>query len=400
MTTPDLDSRIDRFVNRKLHPAAARALAHEALDDADLFDELTAVAMAQAALESPATTDRALAQSALDDQDLFDTLVARGAVEAAVRVPNRRGHRTIVVAGLAAIAAGLLTFLVLRPSARPVPAPVQQTRAAVTKPAVPPTILLSSALQPARSRATPIFRGADAATRPPKSGGMVVSIEDGVATVNLGSIDGLAQGTELLGGRIVITAVFRDHARGEIEAGEEIHTADPVRVPNRAHFAAILQQVDALAAAGDLKAARAVARDAIAAGSSGETRRLLERLATLDYQAGAPDAAREHYEVAVNNFDQPPAASSAEQAITLANYGALLLLSGDRDRAGELLRKALAQAPSPALRSQILNNLGAVAELRGDQAKAADYYNQAMAQNTSKADRTVEETNLARVGKH
>ena len=400
MTTPDLDGRIDRFMNRKLHPAAARALAHEALDDADLFEQLTAVALVQAALESPATTDRALAQSALDDQDLFDTLVARGAVEASVRVPNRRGRRTILIAGVAAVAAGLLTFLVLRPSAHPVAAPVQQARVLVSKPAVPPTILLSSVLQPAPSSASTIFRGSDAASRPPKYGGMVVSIEDGVATVNLGSIDGLAKGTELLGGRIVITTVFRDHARGEIEQGETIHTADPVRVPNRAHFAAILQQVDALAANGDLKAARTVARDAIAAGSSGETRPLLERLAALDYQAGAPDAAREHYEVAVNNFDQPPAASSTEQAATLANYGALLVLSGDRDRAGELLQKALAHAPSPALRSQILNNLGAVAELRGDQAKAADYYNQAMAQNTSNADRTVEETNLARVGKH
>src|SRR5277367_4393248 len=110
--TPDIDSRIDRFVNRKLHPAAARALAHEALDDADLFDELTAVAVAQAALQSPATTDRALAQSALDDPDLFDTLVARGAVEAAVRTPFRSKRPAILVAAAVAVAAGLLTFFV------------------------------------------------------------------------------------------------------------------------------------------------------------------------------------------------------------------------------------------------------------------------------------------------
>jgi hypothetical protein len=397
MTTPDLDGRIDRFMNRKLHPAAARALAYEALDDANLFEELTAVALVQAALESPATTDRALAQSALDDPDLFDTLVARGAVEAAIRVPHRRGHRTMVIAGVAAVAAVLLTFLVLRPSVHP---PAQPARAIVKKPAVRPTILLTGVLEPARSPGAPIFRGSRAASRPPKSGGMVVSIEDGVATVNLGSIDGLAKGTELSAGRILITTVFRDHARGEIATGEEIHTADPVRVPNRAHLGAILQQVEALAANGDLKAARTVARDAIAAGSSGETRPLLERLAALDYQAGAADAARKHYEVAANNFDQPPAASSSEQATTLASYGALLLLSGDRERAAELLQKALTQVPGPALRSQILNNLGAVAELRGDQAKAADYYNQALTQNTSQADRTVEAANLARVGNH
>ncbi|HTC87811.1 MAG TPA: hypothetical protein VK686_05900, partial [Bryobacteraceae bacterium] len=101
----DLDRRIDRYVNRELHPAAARALAHEALDDSNLFDELTAVALVQAALESPATTDRALAQAALDDESLFDTLVARGAVEAAARIPHRRPDLTWTIASLAAIAA-------------------------------------------------------------------------------------------------------------------------------------------------------------------------------------------------------------------------------------------------------------------------------------------------------
>ena len=85
----DLNSRIDRFWNRELHPAAARAMAHEALDDSDLFEELSAVALVRAALESSATTDRGLAQAALADDDLFDTLVARGALEAAIRSPQR-----------------------------------------------------------------------------------------------------------------------------------------------------------------------------------------------------------------------------------------------------------------------------------------------------------------------
>src|SRR5580693_1304355 len=101
---PALNSRIDRYLNRELHPAAARALAHEALDDSDLFEELTAVALARAALDSPQTTDRALAQSALDDEDLFETLVSRGAIEssledpafhAALRAKHRRKHWTI-----------------------------------------------------------------------------------------------------------------------------------------------------------------------------------------------------------------------------------------------------------------------------------------------------------------
>jgi hypothetical protein len=363
------------------------------------------VAVVQAALESAATTDRALAQSALDDPDLFDTLVARGAIEAAVRTPFRNRRPAILVAAAVAVAAGLLTFFVLRPSSHPVQPATPPAIAVVATPAVAPTILLTADLQPVRSRNAPVFRDGDArggarASRPPRSDGAIVSIEDDVATVNLGSIDGLVQGTELLAGRIVITTVFRDHARGEISESDLVHAGDPVRVPNGVYIAAILQQADALAANGDLNAARDVARNAIAAGGSGETRPLLERLAALDYRPGAPDAAREHYEVAVNNFGQPPAAGSREQAATLANYGALLLVNGDRDRAGELLQKALAQAPASALRSQILNNLGAVAELGGDQAKAADYYTQALAKNTSKTDRSVAAANLDRVGKH
>jgi hypothetical protein len=364
----DLNARIERYMNRELHPAAARAMAHEALDDSDLFEELTAVALVQAALESPATTDRSLAQTALDDEDLFDTLVARGAADAAMRTPPRRNYWRIAVAVAAAAAAGLLTFLLVRPHAQPVQQPPQQEAVAIVKPGVAPVVLLTAELQPAHSQSAPIFRGIDAASRAPKSVGAVVSIEDGMVSVNLGSLDGLAKGTELpvirdrpIGG-IAITTVFRDHARGKIVDGDAIRANDQVRVPSTAHLNAILQQVDALAANGNLKAARDVARNALAAGSPGETRRLLERLAALDYQAGAPDAAREHYEVAVNIFDQPPAASSNEKASTLASYGALSLLAGDRQRADELLQKALTNAPDATLRSQILHNIGVAAQ--------------------------------------
>jgi hypothetical protein len=401
--TTDADGRIDRYLDRELPPAAARALAHQALEDSDLFEELTALALAQAALQSPATTDRALAQAALDDEHLFDTLVARGAIETAVRTPHRRKHRTTAWAGVAAVAAGLLTFFVLRPSSHPIQQPAQQARVINSKPAVAPAILLTSDLQPSRSHDTPLFRGAGTPSRPPKSDGVVVSIDNGVANINLGSLDGIAKGTQLpvirgrQVGRIVITTVFRDRARGKIIDGDGIRANDPLRVPTSAHLGAIVQQVDALAASGDLKAARDLAQNSLTGDSPGETRQLLERLAALDYQAGAPDAARDRYEVAVNNFDQPPAASSTERAVTLASYGALLLQSGDRQRADELLRKALAQAVEPTLRSQLLNNLGAVAELRGDQAKAAGYYNQALVQKTSKAERAILEANLARV---
>jgi tetratricopeptide (TPR) repeat protein len=392
----DLNSRIDRYMNRELHPAAARALAYQALDDSDLFEELTAIGLVQAALESPATTDRGLAQSALDDEDLFDTLVARGAVEASLLTPHRRNYWPVAIAGAAA-AAGLLAFLVLRPPSQPVPRPVQQAR-------VTAAVLLSSDLKPAFAPGTPIFRGVPREiSRAPKSDGTISSVEDGVATVNLGSIDGVVKGTALTVirnkpiGRIIITTIFRERSRGKIADGDGIQAKDMVRVPNATHLGAILQQVDSLASAGDLKAARELARKSLTGDRPGETRPLLERLAALEYQAHATAAARERYEVAVNNFDQPPVATPSERALTLANYGALSLLGANPQRAEDLLQKALASATDPALRSQIFNNLGAIAEARLDRAKAASYYNQALAQNPAQADRAIVEANLARL---
>jgi Tfp pilus assembly protein PilF len=116
-------------------------------------------------------------------------------------------------------------------------------------------------------------------------------------------------------------------------------------------------------------------------GSSGETRTLLERLASLDYQAGAIDAAREHFEAAANNFYAPPAANPSEQAATLNNLGALYLLRGDPQSAAKPLNQAASQTGTdPDLRSEILNNLGVLSEMNGDLAKARDYYSRAHAQ--------------------
>jgi tetratricopeptide (TPR) repeat protein len=345
---------------------------------------------------------RSLAQAALADEDLFDTLVARGAVESALDDPSfhfptparRRSSRpwTIAIAGMGAVAAGLITFFVLRPS---VSVPVHRTLV-MAKPRLQaqpgPTILLTVDLQKPGASGSPIFRGDEAASRAPKSEGTVVLIEDGVATVNLGSLDGIAKGQQI--GPITITTVFRDRARGTIAGGAAIHVHDPVRVPNTTHLQAILEQVNALAAGGNLTAARDMARTNIA-GSAGETRPLLERLAALDYQAGAADAARERYEVAVNNFDQTPAAAAAERVTTLANYGALAVMHGDAQLARDLLQTALPLASDPALRSEILSNLGALAAMRLDDATAAEYYRQALAQKSSGTDRALIEANLA-----
>jgi len=312
--------------------------------------------------ELDAVAERALAQKALDDEALFDTLVARGAVESSLEdpaframlaAPERRKYWPIAMTGaVLAAAAALLTFFVLRPS-HLIQHPVEISKA-----------VLSSDLKPL-AREAPVFRGADTASRSPRSDGTILSIEDGVVTVNLGSIDGLAQGTELeashdkQAGRIAITTVFRDRARGTVDSAA-IRANDPVHVPTSVHFGAILEEVNALAARGDLTAARDIARNTLGAGSPGETRGLLEKLAALDYQAGATDVARQHYQLAVDNLDQAPAASPAERAATLANYGTVSMLSGDPARARELLQKALPLAADPTLRSQIVNNLALV----------------------------------------
>lgn len=168
--------------------------------------------------------------------------------------------------------------------------------------------------------------------------------------------------------------------------------------PPAVHLAAVSHEVDALAASGDLEQARALARKALAAGSSAEMRKLLERLAALDYQAGATDAAREHYEAVANNFFATPAATPAEQASTLNSLGALYLLRGDSASAVKPLTQAAAlTAIAPDLRAQILNNLGVLDEMRGDLAKARDDYNKASSETTSAPQRAAAQANLTRL---
>ena len=55
-------------------------------------------------------------------------------------------------------------------------------------------ILLASNLQAATTSATPVFRGQEPDNRTPRQQGSIVSIEDGVASIDLGSVDGLAKG--------------------------------------------------------------------------------------------------------------------------------------------------------------------------------------------------------------
>ena len=345
----------DQFATRELSPTESRALAQRALDDADLFDALVAHGAVEASIESPA-------------------------VQAAVSRSTRRMPWVIAICAAAA-AVILALFLWRNKTAEPAPAV-----AVVTKPAILPSldagsgrpVLLASELAPAQSSGAPVFRG-DAATKSePQTSGIVTALADGEATLNLGSLDGLEKGMKI--GGIVITTVFRDHSRGKVAAGASVHVKDRVPVPSAMHVAAVSRELDALTAAGNISEARIFARNALAAGSSGETRQLLEKLAALDYRSRALDAAREHYEAAANNFFATPAASPAEQARTLNSLGALYLMRGDTASAVKPLNQAAGITDVDlALRAQILNNLGVLAEMRGDLTSARTHYQQASA---------------------
>ena len=98
-------------------------------------------------------------------------------------------------------------------------------------------VLLASDLQPDRREDSQVFRGAELESRLPQPAGSIVSIEDGLAAIDLGSLDGLAKGSELRIfrderstqpiGRLMVTTVFRERARGRILSVQEIHREQP-----------------------------------------------------------------------------------------------------------------------------------------------------------------------------
>jgi tetratricopeptide (TPR) repeat protein len=391
---PDLEHRIDLYARGELSPVEARELAQAALDRPVLFEELNDVALASAALEregkyeileryvagqlSPAE-ERGLAREALQDEHLFETLAAHGTVEKglegtafrdAVLWKSRSKVRIFAIVGSIAAAVAFFTVYLKAPAPRPNSTAITAT---VTHQSLKPTldpsantgqpILVASQLRP--TPGDPIFfRGSDPESRPPQQGGSILSIEEKLPTVDMGSIDGLFKGCELRVfhdgqpiGRISVTTVFRDRARGRIIEGATIREGDQVRADQSVYLSAVLEQVDALTARGHSKKAIDVAQKAL--DQLGANRKLLERIAVLEYQAGALDAARQHYEAAAPQEIEP-----------LNSLASLYLLRGDYQRAEALLAGRFDGAS--------LNNLGVAAELRGDFKKAAWYYAEAL----------------------
>lgn len=410
------EDSIDRYVRRELTAAEARELAQKSLGDPELFEDLTFSALAKAALSA----------RSVGEQSPQPAPGAR-----VVRFPRKA--RMFVVGAAAAAAIALVSLYSVRlsllrqneptvvenqsPKTAPAP-PLVPSLAFSAKPGQP--VLLASDLQskPAHREGAPVFRSLESERRSPRLTGSVVSIEDGLATIDLGSLDGLAKGSELRVfrderstqpiGRLMVATVFRERARGRILAGHEIQANNRVRVADTAYFGALLQQVSALSGRGDADAARTMAEKAVGWAETAnvppaERRKALERLAALEYQGGSLEAAEKHYQLAVDSLKSEPLASAREQSGTLNNLAVLRLLRGDNEGAEAPLSQAVSKSPTTdSVYGRSVNNFGVLAELRGDRQKAEALYTDALRAlagipDSSAQERRVVETNLARV---
>ena len=159
--------------------------------------------------------------------------------------------------------------------------------------------------------------------------------------------------------------------------------------------------MDSLADRGDLAGARKIARDAVAWANSNqialaEQRKILERLAPLDFKNGDPNAAEQDYQSIAASFNSPPPPRTSEQDQVFNAWGALLILRGDSAQAETKFRQTHD--------AQGLNNAGVLAELRGQTANAQALYEAAVrildkSSATSPRDRQTIEANLARLTK-
>jgi tetratricopeptide (TPR) repeat protein len=442
-----VEREMDRYLRGELSAAEARELAQAALDRRGLFEELTLAAVALHGVSAQPSSDglesyiggrlsasgqRELAQAALSNHELFDALAAHGAVEksldnpafqAAVAGEAPRQNKVVSfprrfrLAAMGAIAAAIAAVAVYwwRPVAPSKPA-VATTSGGVLSASLDPgagkPTLLARDLGPTSSSgaAAPVFRSTEPESRAPQPEGSIVALDNLVATVNLGSLDGLAKGAQLEifhgaskqpSARLEVTTIFRDRARGFITAGSPIQVNDRVRVAAPIYLSAVLEQVGSLADRGDMQAARQMARDALNwAKSNGiapsETRAILERLAALDYKNRDLSAAEQDYQSLADGFASPPPAGADEQDAIFNAWGSLLLLRGDTAQA-ELKFRQTHDADG-------LNNAGVLAELRGQNANAQALYEAALrildkSPSASPRDRQTIEANVARLAR-
>jgi hypothetical protein len=358
---------LDRLLAGELSREEERRLARAALDDPDLFETLTAAAVAKAGVGS----------GALD-------AVHAGASDAPApgSSAGRQIWKPLVLAtGLSAAAAALVLAVAFEWRARPSTA----TPAATSAPAPAAPVSVVPELLTARMDmpATTAFRDdTGPASRAPRRSGTIVRSSDGIAEIDLGSIDGLTQGmtiavvrSERPIDRMTLTSVFRDRARGHV--GSAGRSGSRVEVDPATHVRAVLEQVSARNASGDRAAARDLARAAVAASGDPAVpadirRQSLTVLGVLESDNNRDEAIRMLRE-AVGSFDATPPATAAERADVLNQLGVLEI--EQRDFAGASRTFATAQSVASGIASvRLSNNRGALAALQGDRAGAEQLY--------------------------
>jgi hypothetical protein len=388
-------NRVDRYLAGELSRAEERELAQAALDDPDLFDLMTVSAVTHEALR-------------------------RGERLPPGRPASRRlGRFWFVWSGLAAAAAAAIVFVATNRSASNAPAPAASTasssspsasspRAPASAPenAFRPAILVAR-LDALAGGAAADFRIDGVVSRSPKAEGRVVSSDDGAIEIDLGSLDGIAKGSELRVRRddsttmatLTIVTVFRERARGR--GARAIAVGDRVDVPPDLQVAALIEQTIAKIGAGDAATARATASRAASLSDSASVPsrargRALGLLGTLEHRAGALDEAERHLRESIEASDQSSStAMSAERIDAVNELGALLIERGDYAGAEKMLRIAEPHA-SGASSVRILNNLAAVAVQRHDTRAAESMYQSALVMAGRAANLESERQTIAR----
>jgi hypothetical protein len=213
------EENLDRFARGELSPAESRELARTALDNPELFEELTYTAVAREGVAQPKL---------------------------------RRTFWPRLMALAASVLVALLAPYLLRHSAPTAPVTVAV--------AGPPVFLAHGGDAAAQ------FRGADTESRVPRSTGAVTSIEDGAVTIDVGSLDGLAKDSDVEVvrdgqpiGSLKLTTVFRERARGQAAPGLTVRPSDQIRVPPPLFLRAALDQIATQAARGDAGGAQKTA---------------------------------------------------------------------------------------------------------------------------------------------